>query len=58
LSDSGGADLVSRHDLGALEMKLDASFGSLRRELSLVDRMSGLLLAGVAAPILRAFFPG
>jgi hypothetical protein len=47
----GEADRVTRKDL-------QIELAPVKQDLSLVKWMVGLLLAGVAALVLRAFFPG
>lgn len=47
----GAANLVTREDL-------QIELAPIKQDLTLVKWMLGLLLAGVTALILRAFFPG
>ncbi|PZP51281.1 MAG: DUF1640 domain-containing protein, partial [Azospira oryzae] len=54
----GEAELATKQDLRALEMKLEARFEALKGEMTLIKWMLGLLLGGVLALILKAFFPG
>lgn len=54
----GEAELATKQDLRALEMKLETRFEALKGEMTLIKWMLGLLLGGVLALILKAFFPG
>ncbi|MGN2392773.1 coiled-coil domain-containing protein [Pelomicrobium sp. G1] len=54
----GEAELATKQDLRALEMKLEARFEALKGEMTLIKWMLGLLLGGVLALILKALFPG
>ena len=54
----GEVELATKQDLRALEMKLEARFEALKGEMTLIKWMLGLLLGGVLALILKAFFPG
>ena len=57
----GEADLVTKRDLKELEIKLEAKLDKLDTkfagEMTLVKWMLGLLLGGVMALVLKAFFP-
>jgi hypothetical protein len=61
-------ELATKQDLKELEMRLDARFEALRGELdarfaalkgeqTLLKWMLGLLLGGIVALVLKAFFP-
>jgi hypothetical protein len=54
----GELDVVTKRDLKELELKIEARFEGVRGELTLIKWMLGLLLGGVLALILKAFFPG
>lgn len=52
----GSSDVASARDLERLEAKMDTRFERLTGEITLIKWMLGLLLAGVASLVLRAFF--
>lgn len=54
---SGEADLATRRDLERLEAKLDKLETKLAGEMTLIKWMLGILLGGVIALIMKAFFP-
>jgi hypothetical protein len=54
----GEPDVATKRDLKELELKIEARFEGVRGELTLIKWMLGLLLGGVLALILKAFFPG
>jgi hypothetical protein len=54
---SGEAELATKRDIERLEAKIDRIDTRLGGELTLVKWMMGLILGGVLALIMRAFFP-
>lgn len=54
---SGASELATRHDLKELELRIDAKFETLKGELMLIKWMLGILLGGIAALVIKAFFP-
>ena len=54
---SGEAELATKRDIERLEAKIDRIDTRLGGELTLVKWMMGLILGGVVALIMRAFFP-
>ena len=54
---SGEAELATKRDIERLEGKMDRIETKLSGELTLVKWMMGLILGGVVALIMRAFFP-
>jgi hypothetical protein len=54
----GEPDVATKRDLEELELKIETRFERVRGELTLIKWMLGLLLGGVLALILKAFFPG
>ena len=54
---SGKADLASKRDIRELELKIDSCFEQVKGELTLIKWMLGIMLGGVMALILNAFFP-
>jgi hypothetical protein len=54
----GELDVATKRDLKELGLKIEARFEGVRGELTLIKWMLGLLLGGVLALILKAFFPG
>ncbi len=54
---SGEAELATKRDIERLEDKIDRIDTRLGGELTLVKWMMGLILGGVVALIMRAFFP-
>ncbi len=54
---SGEAELATRRDLDRLEAKLDRLEMKLAGETTLIKWMLGILLGGIIALILKAFFP-
>jgi hypothetical protein len=54
----GEFDVATKRDLKELELRIEARFEGVRGELTLIRWMLGLLLGGVLALILKAFFPG
>jgi hypothetical protein len=53
----GELDVATKRDLKELELKIETRFEGVRGELMLIKWMLGLLLGGVLALILKAFFP-
>jgi hypothetical protein len=53
----GELDVATKRDLKELELKIETRFEGVRVELMLIKWMLGLLLGGVLALILKAFFP-
>ena len=54
---SGDADLATKRDIRELELKMETRFEQIRGELTLMRWMLGILLGGVIALIIKAFFP-
>ena len=54
---SGEAELATKRDIERLEDKIDRIDTRLGGELTLVKWMMGLILGGVVALIMRAYFP-
>jgi len=54
---SGEADLASKRDIRELELKIESRFEQVKGELTLIKWMLGIMLGGVMALILKAFFP-
>jgi len=54
--DTNLADLVTKKDLQILETRMDGKFSEVRGEMLLLKWMMGLLMAGVASLVLKAFF--
>ena len=54
---SGEAELATKRDIERLEAKIDRIDIRLGGELTLVKWMMGLILGGVVALVMRAFFP-
>jgi hypothetical protein len=54
---SGEAELASKRDIRELELKIESRFEQVKGELTLVKWMLGIVLGGVMALILKAFFP-
>ena len=54
---SGEAELATKRDIERLEAKIDRVETRLVGELTLVKWMMGLILGGVVALVMRAFFP-
>ena len=53
----GELDVATKRDLKELKLKIETRFEGVRVELMLIKWMLGLLLGGVLALILKAFFP-
>ncbi|WP_394753880.1 hypothetical protein [Crenothrix sp.] len=51
------AELASKRDIRELELKIETRFEQVKGELTLVKWMLGIVLGGVMALILKAFFP-
>lgn len=49
-------ELVTKHDLRELELKIDNKLESMAGELKLIKWMMGVMLAGVVSLVLKAFF--
>ncbi len=54
---SGDADLATKRDIRELELKMETRFEQIRGELTLMRWMLGILLGGIIALIIKAFFP-
>jgi hypothetical protein len=54
---SGEAEFATRRDIDRLEAKLDRLETKLAGEMMLIKWMLGILLGGIIALILKAFFP-
>ena len=54
---SGEAELASKRDIRELELKIESRFEQVKGELTLIKWMLGIMLGGVMALILKAFFP-
>ena len=54
---SGEAELASKRDIRELELKIESRFEQVKSELTLIKWMLGIMLGGVMALILKAFFP-
>jgi hypothetical protein len=54
---SGDADLATKRDIRELELKMETRFEQIKGELTLMRWMLGILLGGVIALIVKAFFP-
>ncbi len=54
---SGEAELASKRDIRELELKIESRFEQVKGELTLIKWMQGIMLGGVMALILKAFFP-
>jgi len=54
---TGEAELATKRDIEHLEARIDRLETKVTGELTLVKWMLGLLLGGVIALILKAFFP-
>jgi len=50
------AEVATREDLRGLELRIDARFEKVYGEMLLLKWMLGLLIAGMASLILKAFF--
>jgi len=53
---SGEAELATRRDLRELELKIESRFEQMKGELTLIKWMLGIMLGGVMALVLKAFF--
>jgi hypothetical protein len=49
-------DFAAKQDIKELELRMDSRFERVQGELTLVKWMLGILLAGVASLVLKAFF--
>lgn len=54
---SGDADLATKRDIRELELKIETRFEQIRGELTLLKWMLGILLGGMIALVLKAYFP-
>lgn len=54
---SGEAELASKRDIREMELKIDTRFEQVKGELTLIKWMLGIMLGGVMALVLKAFFP-
>ena len=54
---SGEAELASKRDIRELELKIESRFEQVKGELTLIKWMLGIMLGGVMALVLKAFFP-
>ena len=54
---SGEDELASKRDIRELELKIESRFEQVKGELTLIKWMLGIMLGGVMALILKAFFP-
>lgn len=54
---SGDADLATKRDIRELELRMETRFEQIRGELTLMRWMLGILLGGIIALIIKAFFP-
>ena len=54
---SGEADLASKRDIRELGLKIETRFEQFKGELTLIKWMLGIILSGLMALILKAFFP-
>ncbi|CAA9892011.1 conserved hypothetical protein [Candidatus Methylobacter favarea] len=54
---SAEADIASKRDIRELELKMESRFEQVKGELTLIKWMPGIMLGGVMALILKAFFP-
>jgi len=54
---SGDADLATKRDIRELELKIETRFEQIKGELTLMKWMLGILLGGIIALILKAYFP-
>jgi len=50
------ADVATKGDVVNLEQRIDTRFAEVRGELALLKWMLGVLIAGVAGLLVRAFF--
>ena len=53
----GNSDLASKRDIRELELKIETRFEQFKGELTLIKWMLGIILGGLMALILKAFFP-
>ena len=54
---SGDADSATKRDIRELELKIETRFEQIKGELTLMKWMLGILLGGIIALILKAYFP-
>ena len=54
---SSEAELASKRDIRELELKIESRFEQVKGELTLIKWMLGIMLGGVMALVLKAFFP-
>lgn len=56
-SEAMDSQLVTKADINRLERELKADINRVERELLVVKWMVGLVLGGIVALVLKAFFP-
>lgn len=54
---TGEAELATKRDLKEARLEIDTKFERVFGELTLIKWMLGILLGGVVALVLKAFFP-
>lgn len=54
---SGDADLATKRDIRELELRMETRFEQIKGELTLMRWMLGILLGGIIALIIKAYFP-
>jgi hypothetical protein len=53
---SGDSDLATKRDIRELELKIETRFEQVKGELTLMKWMMGILLGGIIALVLKAYF--
>ncbi len=57
LSEAMDSQLATKPDINRLEREIRADIGRVERELLVFKWMMGLVLGGIVALVLKAFFP-